>query len=151
MLQGRTAERPQPILQALGQGHKTLAAQHDMAMLPTREGQAKMVEPVIKRRAGDADAAIAHVGKIGEPQPPRRVLLPKDDVLLGAMQRPPGADAPLQGTADAGPNLGMAPADLIENGDRPQAGGALEQRHHFAVPYFAQRVRPSPAARCLLL
>jgi hypothetical protein len=106
---------------------------------------------MVQHLAGDADAEIAHVGEIGQPQPARRVLLPEDDVPIDAMQRPPGADAPLQGTPDAGADLGMTAADLIEDGDRPQAGSALEQRHHLAVPNLAQRIRPPPAARCLFL
>ena len=78
-----------------------------------------MVEPVIERHAGDADAAIAHVGEIGQPQPARRMLLAKDDVLLGSVQRPPGADAPLQRAPNTSADLRMAAAELIENGNRP--------------------------------
>ena len=59
MLQRRAAERPQGVLQALGQRHEALAAEHDMGMLPAGEGQAEVIEPVIERRAGDADAEIA--------------------------------------------------------------------------------------------
>ena len=110
-----------------------------------------MIEPVIKRHPGDADAAIAQVGKIGQPKSTRWVLLPEDDILLGAMQSPPGTDAPLQRAADAGADLGVAPPDLVENGDRPQTGDALQQRHHLAVPYLAQRIGPPPAARGFLL
>src|SRR5947208_5245282 len=105
-----------------------------MGMLPAREGQAKVIEPVIERHTGDADAVIAHVSEIGQPQPTRRVLLPEDDVPLGPVQRPPGADAPLQRAADTGADLGMAAPDLVENGDRPQARNALEQRHYLAIP-----------------
>ena len=64
-----------------------------------------MIEPVIQRHTGDADAVIAHVGEIGKPQPARRMLLPEDDVLLGAVQRPPGTDAPLQRAANTGADL----------------------------------------------
>src|ERR1700737_5216563 len=118
-----------------------------MGMLPAREGQAKVIEPVIERHTGDADAVIAHVGEIGQPQPTRRMLLPEDDVLLGPVQRPPGADASLQGAADTGVNLGMAALDLVENGHRPQAWRTLQQRHHLAVPYQSQRISSPPAAR----
>ena len=59
MLQRGAAERPQRVLQPLGQRHEALAAEHDMGVLPAREGQAEVVEPMIERRAGDADAAIA--------------------------------------------------------------------------------------------
>src|ERR1041385_9135808 len=119
VLQGGTAERPQRILQSLGQRHEALAPEPDMGMLPPGEGQPEVIEPVIEHRAGDADTTIAQVGKIRQPEPARRMLLPEDDVLLGAIERPPGADAPLQGTAEAGTDLGMTPADLVEDGDRP--------------------------------
>jgi hypothetical protein len=151
MLQGRAAERPQRVLQPLGQRHEAFAAEHDMGVLPAREGQPEMVEPMIERRAGDADAAIAHLGEIRQPEPARRMFLPEDDVLLGAVQRPPPADAPLQGAADAGASLGMAPPDLVENGDRPQARGALEQGHHLTIPNRSERVMPPATARCFPL
>ena len=105
-----------------------------------------MIEPVIQRHTGDIDAVIAHVGEIGKPQPSWRMLLPEDDVLLGSVQRPPGTDAPLQGAANTGANVGMAP-DLVENGHRPQAWGALQQRHYLAVPNLSQRIAASAAAR----
>src|ERR1700750_2268159 len=122
-----------------------------MSMLPAREGQAEMINPVIERHAGDADAVIAHVGEIGKPQPARRVLLPKDDVLCGPVQCPPGTDAPLQGAANPAADLGMATPDLVENGHRPQAWGALQQRHYLAVPNLRQRIAPSAATRRSLL
>ena len=110
-----------------------------------------MVEPVIQWRTGDADAVIAHIGEIGQPQPTRRMLLPEDDVLLGSVQRPPAADAPLQRAADAAADLGMTAADLVENGDRPQTRNALEQGHHLAVPNRGQWIPPpAPARRSLL-
>ena len=56
MLQRRAAERPQRILQSLGQRHEALAAEHDMGVLPARESQAEVIEPMIERHAGDADA-----------------------------------------------------------------------------------------------
>jgi hypothetical protein len=151
MLQGSAPERPQRILQTLGERHEAFPAKYDMGVLPAREGQAEVVEPVIERHAGDADAATAHVGEIGQPQLARRMLLPEDDVLLGTVQRPPGANAPLQRATDTGAVLGVAAADLVENGDRPQARGVLEQRHHFAVPNRGQRVLSAAAARRFLL
>src|SRR5512146_1117330 len=110
-----------------------------------------MVEPMIEQRAGDADAATAHVGEVGQPEPARRMLLPENDVLLGAVQCPPSADAPLQSAADTGTELRMAPPDLVENGDRPQARGGLEQRHHLTVPNRRQRVMPPATTRGLPL
>src|SRR5438477_5973977 len=96
MLQRGPAEGPQRILQTLRQCHEALTAEHDMSMLPAREGQAEVIEPVIERYTGDADAVIGHVGEIGQPQPTRQVFLPEDDVPLGPVERPPGADTPLQ-------------------------------------------------------
>src|SRR5262245_10342940 len=122
-----------------------------MSVLPAREGQAEVIEPVIQRHAGDADAVIAHVGEIGKPQPARRMLLPKDDVLLGPVERPPGTDAPLQGAANTDADLGMAAPDLVKNGHRPQAWSAVQQRHYLAVSNLSERVATSAAARCFLL
>ena len=42
------AERPQRVLQALGQRHEALAAEHDMGMLEARERQPEVVEPVVE-------------------------------------------------------------------------------------------------------
>jgi hypothetical protein len=151
MLQRGPAERPQRILQTLRQGHEALTSEHDMRMFPAREGQAEVIEPVIERHAGDADAVIAHVGEIGQAQPTRRGLLPEDNVLLGPIERPPSADAPFQRATDTGADLGMAAPDLVENGHRPQAWGALQQRHYLAVPNLSQRIATSTAARRFVL
>jgi len=67
----------------------------DMCMLPAREGQPEVIEPVFERHTGDANAMMGHVGEIGQPQPTRRMLLPGDNVLLGPAERPPAADASL--------------------------------------------------------
>src|SRR3984893_8860572 len=122
-----------------------------MSVLPAREGQAEVIEPVIQRHTGDADAVIAHLGEIGKPQPARRMLLPEDDVLLGPVERPPGTDAPLQGAANTGVDLGMAAPDLVEKGHGPQAWGALQQGLYLTVPNHGQRIATSAAARRFLL
>jgi hypothetical protein len=110
-----------------------------------------VIEPVIQRHTGDVDAVTAYVGEIGKPQPSWRMLVPEDDVLLGSVQRPPGTDPPLQGAVNTGAGLGMAAPDLVENGHRPQAWGALQQRHHLDVPDHSQRIATSAAARRFLL
>src|SRR5205807_80789 len=46
---------------------------------------------------------------------------------------------------------GMAAPDLVENGDRPQARNAFEQRYHLAVPNRGQWIPPSAATRRSLL
>src|SRR6516225_9315824 len=66
-------------------------------------------------------------------------------------ERSPAADAPLQRPADADADLGMAAPDLVENGHRSQAWGALQQRHHLVVPNRGQRIGPSTAPRRFLL
>jgi hypothetical protein len=47
------------------------------------------------------------------------------DSTIGPIERPPAPDAPLQRAPDAGADLGMAPADLLENGDWPQTRQAF--------------------------
>ena len=100
-----------------------------------------MIEPVIERHTSDADAVIAHVGEIGQSQPTRRMLLPEDDVLLSPIQRPPAADAPLQGTADTEANLGMAAPDLVKKW--PLAAGLVRSSTK-APPRYP---KPQPADR----
>src|SRR3981189_459902 len=126
MLQGSAAERPQRILQALGQCYEALTAEHDMSMLPAREGQSEVAEPGIQHGTGDADAAFAHIGEIGQPQPTRWMLLPENDVLLRPVQRSPGPDAPLPRAAGPGADLGMTAAGLVEKGDGPQPTNAFD-------------------------
>src|SRR5215469_15658284 len=58
MLQRGAAERPQRILQPLGQCHKALTAEYNMGVLPAGKGQAEVVESVIQRHTDDADAVI---------------------------------------------------------------------------------------------
>jgi hypothetical protein len=44
----------QRILQTFGQGDETFSAKHDPNMLPTGEGQAEVVEPVLERTMREA-------------------------------------------------------------------------------------------------
>ena len=79
------------------------------------------------------------------------MILPEDDVLLGPIQRAPGADATLQGAPYAGADLGVTPTNLVENRDRPQTRSALQQLHHLAVPNRGQRISPAAEAWRLFL
>ncbi|NYG45250.1 hypothetical protein GGD67_002708 [Bradyrhizobium sp. IAR9] len=45
----QAAERPQGVLQALGQSDEAFAAEHDMGMLEAGERQPEVTEPVIER------------------------------------------------------------------------------------------------------
>jgi len=66
MLLRNAAERPQRILQALGQRDEALAAEHNMGMLEARECQPEVIEPMRQRDAGNRDAEHARVGEIGQ-------------------------------------------------------------------------------------
>ncbi len=151
MLARHPAERPQRILQTLGQRDKALAAKHDVSMLEARERQPEVVEPMPQHDTSDRDAEHARVGEVGQAKPARLVLLAEDHILLGPDQRSPRAHAPLQRAPNAGGDLRMAPPDLFEHGDRPNAGRRLQDRHNLAVPNLGQRVRPPPATWRLLL
>src|SRR5271156_4404181 len=101
MLLGNAAERPQRILQALGQRDEALAAEHNMGMLETRECQSEMIEPMRQRNAGNRDAERARVGEVGQAETAGFVLLPEDNVPFWASQRPPTSHAPFQRAPDA--------------------------------------------------
>jgi hypothetical protein len=79
------------------------------------------------------------------------VLLAENHILLGPDQRSPRANAPLQRAPDAGGDLGMAPPDLFEHRNSPNAGSRLQDRHNLAVPNLGQWVRPPSATGRFLL
>ena len=110
-----------------------------------------MVEPVVEGLAGHRDGEVAHGGEVRQAEPSGLVHLAEDDFPLGAVQRPPGADPPLQGAAHAATELGMAPQHLLEDGDRPQARTGPQQGNGLALPDTGQRVRPAAASRGRLL
>ena len=151
MLLGNAAERPQRILQTLGQRHEALAAEDNMGMLETRECQSEVIEPMRQRDAGNRDAERARVGEVGQAKAAGLVLLPEDDVLFWAGQRPPTPHAPFQCPPDAGADLGVPPPELFENRNGADAGGRLQDRDDLAIPNIGKRVGPSPATRRLLL
>ena len=140
MLERRAAQRPQGVLQPLGQGHEAFAAQDDVGVLEARVGQAEVVQAVLERDARDSDAEIRHVGEVGQPGAARLVGLAEDDVLLGPVHGAPGADAALQGPADTVPEFGVSLADLREHGDRAQAGRGLQHGHHLGLEHVGERI-----------
>ena len=101
--------------------------------------------------AGNHDAERARVGEVGQAKTARLVLLPEDDVLFWAGQRPPTPHAPFQRASDAGVDLGVAPPHLFENRDGADAGGLLQDRDDLAIPNIGKWVGPSPATQRLLL
>ena len=92
-------QRPQCVLQAFGERHEALAAEHHMGMFEAREGEPEVIEPVIERLARDGDAELGHVGEVGQAHPPRRVLLAEHHIAAGAVESSPSGDAALQGPA----------------------------------------------------
>ena len=152
MLQRRAAERPQRILQTLGQRDEALAAEHDMGMLEAREGQPEVIEPMRQRDAGNRDAEAARVGEVGQAEPAGLVLLAEDHVLLRPVQRPPGLDAPLQRAPDVAVELGMAPAQFFEARRSPECrappSGSARSRCPKTPPSGSGRRRPRGGFFC---
>ena len=74
---------------------------------------------MIEQNAGDADVAIPHVAKVGEPHSARRVLLAENHLLLGTMN---GAPVPC-----------AAPACGARRRRAPDAGGAAPRARRSAV------------------
>ena len=112
-------------------------------MLPAGIGQGEVIEAVFERLPGDADGEIAHVGEVRQALPTRRMVLAEDHLPLRPVQAMPGADPPLQRAAQPVPiAVRMAPLHLLEQGDRPQAGPALQQ----AAGCRSPRSRPADPA-----
>ena len=150
MFQRRATERPEGVLQPFGEGHIAFAAQDDVGMLEAGIGQAEVVETVVERRTGDGDGEIAHLGEVGQTHTPRFVDLAKDDLLVRAWMAAPGADPTLQGPAHTRAELGMAPQNLLENGDRPQPWRRLEDRHDLTLPDIGERIGAAASRRTFL-
>jgi hypothetical protein len=127
-------QRPQGILQALGQGDITLSAKHDMGMFKSTIDHAEMIEPVIKRLAGDTDVDIAHVGKIGQPHLTRFMDLAEHNFLIRAVKCSPASDPPFHRSPHSLPKLGVPQQHLAKNGDRPQPRRRLHHRNNLIIP-----------------
>lgn len=150
MLAGRTTQAPEGVLQPLGQRHEALATQHHVDMLEARVGEPEVVEPMVERDPRDGDAGGLHVGEVRQADPPRLMGLAEDDLLLRAVQRPPGPDAALQGAPDAGIELGVTPDHLLEQGNGTKAGGCLKQGHDLGLEDLGQGIWSPPPPRSLL-
>ncbi len=100
-----------------------------------------MIQTVRQRRAGDTDAEVGHVGEVRQSLLARRVILAEDHLALGAIFGAPGADATLQGAAQAVPvAIGMTALHLFQHRHRPHAGPTGQQRQDVALPQPTQRV-----------
>ncbi len=89
MLERRTAEGPQRVLQPLGERHIAFAAEDHMGMLEARVGQPEMIEPVIEPFTGDGNAEVGHIGEIRQAHPAGFVYLAEDHLLVCTMQSTP--------------------------------------------------------------
>ena len=110
-----------------------------------------MVEPVREWLARDGHAKFGGGGEVGQALPSGRVLLAEDHVALGAVQRLPVADAPLQRAAHARRQVGVAAEHLLEQGDRAKPGSGLQHGHDLGVPDRREGIGAAPAARRLAL
>src|SRR5215471_19674326 len=151
MFQRYSTQGPQGILQALGQGHETLPAQHHAGIRPARERQAEVVEPMIERNASDAHPKPRGIGEIRQALLTRRMFLAKDHLPLGTMQRLPEADPALQRATQIIGEPGVAALHLAQHGDRPQSWAGLEHRYDLAVPVLCQWIGTPTPTRCSLL
>src|ERR1700757_3966760 len=111
-------ERPQGVLQTLGQGDEALAAQYHASLLPTGERQAEVIEPMIERDTSDAHAQLHRIGEIRQRLLTRRMLLTEDHLPLRSMQRLPVADPPLQRASQIVRKARMPSLHLLQQGDR---------------------------------
>jgi hypothetical protein len=147
----RAAQRPHRVLQAFRERDKTLAAEDQIGMLEAGESQPEVVEPMIERLARDGDAEPAHVGEVRQAQPRRRMLLTKDHVAVGTLERAPAGDAALQGSPHARGDARMPTANLLENRHRAHPRRRLQHRHDLALPHRGKRVGTAPSTRLLPL
>ena len=135
VLDRHAAKRKERVLQANGKRGETFPAKHRLGMLPGRVGQHEVIQPMVQRLAGNADAGIGHVGEIRQRLLSGDVILTEDHFAIGAVLGAPGTNPAFQGTAKPIPiMIGMAALHLFEHRDRPQAGMRLEQRADLAVP-----------------
>src|SRR6202453_5330850 len=111
-----------------------------MGVFEARERQAEVIESAIKDLAGDGDAEIGHLGDVRQAHPARRMLLPKDDLPIRAVHRPPSPDAALEGSPRSGAQVWMAAAEILEDGDRSQYGRCLRLRRGFIVPDIGEGI-----------
>ena len=104
-----------------------------------------MVEQMTERLAGDPDAETAAIGEIRQSLSARRMLLPEDQLTLGAFGRSPVRDTALQRAQQpVGIAAGMQPLQLLQQRRRPQARHLLQYRHQLCCQTSAngsERVR----------
>ena len=89
-----------------------------------------MIQPMVQRLAGDADAGIGHVGEIRQRLLSRHMVLTEDHLTIGAVFGAPGTNPTLQAPTQPIPvMIGMTALHLLEqpqpvaSRDAPRASG----------------------------
>ena len=115
MLDRHAAEREERVLQANGKRGEAFAAEHGFGMLPGRVGQHEVIQPMVQRLAGDADACVRHVGEIRQRLLPGHMVLTEDHLAIGAVFGAPGTNPTFQAPAQPIPvMIGMTALHLLE-------------------------------------
>ncbi len=147
MLAWCAAQRPERILQSLGEGHVALAAEDHVGMFETGVHQSEVIEAVIQGLPGHPHPQITHLGKIRQSHLAGLMDLTEHDLLLWAMLSAPGADASFQRTPNTRGQIRMATLQLLEDGDGPQAWSGYEHRNDFRLEDIRERIGPASRAR----
>ena len=150
VLARRATERPQGVLQALGERHVALPAQDDVGVFEPRAHQPEVVQAVLEHDACHRDAQVAHLREVGQSHAAGFVRLPENHLSVLPVQRAPGPDAALERAANARGELRVTAPQLVEYRHRPNAGRGLQQRDDLGVEDVGERVGSAPLARRLL-
>ena len=151
MLARRTAERPQSVLQPLGQGHVTLPTHDHVRVLEARTGEPEVIQPVLEGNPGHTDREVAHLGEVRESHLPGLMYLAEDNLVLRPVQCPPSADAPLERAPDALIETRMASLHLLEHRHGAQLRRRQQHWHDLGVEELHERIGSSSAPGRLLL
>ena len=152
MLTRGAAGLPQRVLQPAGERLEALAAVHHLGVLPAREGEHEVIQPMGKRHAGQRDREVSRVGEVGQPLPAGGMVLGEEHLLGRAGGGAPLAQASLQRAQHGiGKGLGMVLLQLMQDGNRLQARLVLQPRTDLAVPDGDKRIGArAPVAAGLL-
>ena len=122
-----------------------------MGVLEAGTGQPKVVKPMIEPVAGDGDAQYGHIGEIRQTHPARLMDLAEDDLLVSAMQRPPGSDAAFQGAPDSFGQIDVAALHLFEDRDRAKVWRGRQHRDDLGVEEISERIRAAAGSYLLFM
>lgn len=145
----RSAQVPQRILKAVGQGLERLR-RADAHRLPIRVGEHEVIRQMLESFSQDGDFQRVHVGEIGGRQVAGVMHLAEHDRAAQTGRRPPLPNAPLERAALARCEvLGVFFPQPVEQRLGPQAGLRFEPCLDFQ-PQFRERVLPRSIGPWLL-